>query len=46
MAERLRAVGVPVVLRIPPGPRHATAYARDVWGDTVSFLARYVGEPG
>jgi acetyl esterase/lipase len=45
MAERLRAAGVPVVLRILPGARHATAYARDVWDDTVSFVARYVGDP-
>lgn len=42
MAARLRAVGVPVVLRILPGSRHATAYAADVWDETLSFLARYL----
>jgi acetyl esterase len=42
MAARLRAVGVPVVLRLLPGSRHATAFAPDVWDDSVAFLARHL----
>jgi acetyl esterase len=40
MAARLRATGVSVRLRLLPGTRHATAFAADVWEDTVAFLAR------
>jgi acetyl esterase/lipase len=42
MADRLRAVGVPVTLRLLPGSRHATAFAEDVWDESVAFLERYV----
>ncbi|HEX9416996.1 MAG TPA: alpha/beta hydrolase [Gaiellaceae bacterium] len=42
MAERLRAVNVPTTVRLVPGSRHATAYAEDVWADTLSFFDRYL----
>jgi acetyl esterase len=42
MAERLRAVNVPTVVRLLPGSRHATAYAEDVWAGTLSFFDRYL----
>jgi acetyl esterase len=45
MAARLRAAGVPVTLRLLPGRRHATAFAGDVWADTVAFLARHLSRP-
>jgi hypothetical protein len=39
-------VNVPTVVRLLPGSRHATAYAEDVWNDTLSFFGRYLVQRG
>ena len=45
MHAALQSAGVVDQLVVLPGVRHAQAFGADVWKQTVSFLARYVGRP-
>jgi acetyl esterase len=42
MAAKLRSASVPVTVRLLPGRLHATAYADDVWNDTLAFFDRHL----
>jgi acetyl esterase/lipase len=43
MATRLEQVGVPHVLKVLPGKKHASEFANEVWPETLDFLTQYLG---
>jgi acetyl esterase/lipase len=43
MATRLEQVGVPHVLKVLNGKKHASEFANEVWPETLDFLTQYLG---
>ena len=43
MAARLEQVGVPYSLKVLDGKKHASAFANEVWPETLKFLNQYLG---
>ena len=43
MADMLQQVGVSHKLKVLKGGKHASAYANEVWPETIAFLRQYLG---